>query len=255
MKRHLTLRLRTDGCAAEASLNGISLARVSACGGSTVLPVHEYLLRGVNRLSLRVDPASVDHAQASTPIEAVLELRLASLGEASAGAGDRVLARAAWAKPAAFDIDVDVTLPIDFPRWRWLDVPPLPVTSLAAVRARALQCVQQRVLELRGGDADGWFALTRLALEERGLAYGGDVRVAQAAFLNTLRAAPDGRPWSWTWPADEDLVLRPEADGRLLSCLRRAGGPALEARSRDGRHTWTLPLRLSWLDERLHGLR
>lgn len=263
MKRHLTLRLRTSGCAAEASLNGMSLARMSTPGGSTTLPVHEYLLRGVNRLALRVDPGSVAQAEASTPIDAVLELRLASIGDTAAapsgdtsgGVGDRVLARADWTRQATFDIDVDVTLPIAFPRWRWLDVPPLPPTSLVAARARALHCVQQRVLEFRGGGADGWFALTRLAFEERGLAYGGDVRAAQAAFLNTLRAAPDGRPWLWAWPTDEDLVLRPEAEGRLLSCLRRAGGPALQARSRDGRHAWTLPLRLAWIDERLHGLR
>jgi hypothetical protein len=254
MKRLLTLHLRTNDCAAEAALNGVALARVTA-SGATALPVHEFLLRGVNRLTLRVDPASLngvdgdtEAAVDATPASAVVELRLA-------GTGDRVLARADWTMQTPVDVDVDVDLPIDFPRWRWLDAPSLPVASQDAVRARALQCVRERVLEFRRGVADGWFALTCLAIEECAVAYGGDVRTAQAAFLDHLRAAPDGRPWSWAWPADEDFVLWPDADGRLLSCLRRAGGPALEARSRDGRHAWSLPLRLAWIDDRLHGLR
>lgn len=277
MKRLLTLRLRADGCAAAASLNGIALAQVTASGGATALPAHEFLLRGVNRLTLRVDPASVDgedDVSASTPASASLELCLASVGpgpeggsgrssgrspdKSQGGTTDRVLARADWTMPAPFEVPVDVDLPIDFPRWRWLAVPPLPAASLDAVRDRALQCVRDRVLEFRRGQAEGWFALMRLAMEERALAYGGDARAAQAAqaaFRDRLRVAPDGRPWSWTWPADKDFVLRPEADDRLLTCLRRAGGPALQARSRDGRHAWSLPLRLAWLDEGLHGLR
>jgi hypothetical protein len=259
MKRLLTLHLRTRGCAAEAALNGVALARVNA-SGATALPVHEFLLRGANRLALRVDPASLDHLDEAEPANAAVELRLAGTDTSSdTGTDSRVLARANWTMQtpvgAHAGIGVDIDLPIDFPRWRWLDAPPLLAGLQDALRARALQCVRERVLELRRGAADGWFALTRLAIEERALAYGGDARTARAAFLDHLRAAPDGHPWSWAWIADDDFVLRSDADGRLLSCLRRAGGPALQACSRDGRHAWSLPLRLTWIDERLHGLR
>ncbi|UXH76146.1 hypothetical protein [Roseateles amylovorans] len=283
MNRLLTLRVRTAGCAADASLNDLPLVRVGGTGGATALPVHEFLLRGLNRLMLRVDPASID-AGADVPPSAELVLHLArapvDLDRSSildtSGQRDLLLARTGWGAgfadaggaptepttssgegegAGAWHRGVDVDLPVDLPRWRWLDAPAVPVGSMEAMRARALQCVQQRVLEFRRGDGAGWLGLTRLAREERAVAYGGNVRAREQAFLDTLRAAPDGRPWSWSWPESDDFVLRPEADGRLMSCLRRDGGPVLEAQSRDGRHAWSLPLRLAWLDERLHGLR
>ena len=58
MDRLLVLRLETAGCTAEASLNGVPLARAGGARPAVVsIPVHEYTVQGANELELSIEPA------------------------------------------------------------------------------------------------------------------------------------------------------------------------------------------------------
>ena len=96
MERLLILRLRSTGCAAEARLNDIPVARTPAAGGMVSMPVHEYLLEGVNQLTLVLDPPPMGTNPAprllQAPIGASLRLLLPRVGHLGSESTARTLA-------------------------------------------------------------------------------------------------------------------------------------------------------------------
>ena len=52
MDRLLAVKLDTTGCEAEVRLNGVPLGRADAARPSLIVPVHEYIVSGSNRLEL-----------------------------------------------------------------------------------------------------------------------------------------------------------------------------------------------------------
>ena len=66
MERLLVLRLQTRGVAAQARLNGFTLAQLDATGGTQTLAVHEYTLAGANRLELVVEPRGNEEPRRSS---------------------------------------------------------------------------------------------------------------------------------------------------------------------------------------------
>ena len=56
MERLLVLKLDAVDCEAEASLNGVPLARVDAARTCAIVPIHEYTVAGPNRLKLVIWP-------------------------------------------------------------------------------------------------------------------------------------------------------------------------------------------------------
>ncbi len=97
MERLLLLRLRSSGCAAEASINDIVVARTLAAGGEVSVPVHEVLLEGDNDLTLVLDPTPPGAAPAprmlDAPIAAGLRLLLPRVGQVGSESSARTLAR------------------------------------------------------------------------------------------------------------------------------------------------------------------
>ena len=153
------LELAAGGCAVEVQLNGVPLAALGPAGGSVSLAVHEYTLAGRNELTLVVGPAAPG---AAAPEPAARRDR-SDVGAGADGAcppgpvaGRSRLpassASAEWATTEGRSYDApsahkrEVDLPINFPRWRWLDAPPVelgaagqpgPPRVPAAARGRA----------------------------------------------------------------------------------------------------------------------
>jgi hypothetical protein len=265
MDRLLVLRLRSAGIAAEAWLNGIPLARTGKSGGDVTLPVHEFVIAGPNRLELLVDPPpAVGAAPPQPPLigdegqradAAVLLPRIGNLANETVS---RVLAHVAWAatdgevypRPVALQQEADI--PVRFPRWRWLDAP--PIDEVESLRAPAAAYLQDIAISLARGDPEPMATAARLRFEELALAYqrpAADDLARWRARVQLLHAQKSMRP---PLPTAETLRLRPVAERRLLECLLDDGRPALRCTRPDGSQVFW-PMRLAAVERRFYPLR
>ena len=266
MERWLLLRLEAAGIGAEAHVNGMPVARLGAAGGRVVVAVHEYTLTGSNRLSLVIAPR-IAPADAALPTEpriatagqrARLELALALEGQAATDANTRVLATLAWQPKedesfeAPLELHHDVNLPVTFPRWRWLDAPPVPESP--AVTRLALEFVQRLAVDFARGDAERYLAAARLRFDELALAYRRTSAELVQQFKDRLQALYAARALVIVPPTAADLQLRRVAQGRLIECVGPTGEPVLRSTAPDGAtHAW--PLRLAVVENKLYVLR
>lgn len=271
MKRLLILKLEARGCEAEAWLNGIALARVDAARPRSVVPVHEYTLAGGNRLELVIFPRSAteppDKAPPRQPLVATgnesahLSILLPRVGNPTEESSARSLAQLDWT-PAAdipflapLNLQQDVTLPVSFPRWRWLDAPPLPVSLPAEVRSQALAFVAGLADDLGRGQTDNFMNACRLRSEELAVAYQRDPESERARLREALLEGSAAQNLKWPAVDADGFGLRPLAGGRLLEALGPDGSPALQSAPDAQGRRWALPLRLAWVENRFYILR
>jgi hypothetical protein len=260
MERVLVLRLEASDCFAEAWLNGFCLLRANTGARCSALQVNEFVLEGDNCLALRLLP----HAKAAagapwlafSPAGARVQLLLGRPGRAVSDATSRVLAEFAVAvdegemfpsEPAEHSFE----LPVRFPRWRWLDAPPVdPIADYPRVTA----FVQQMAVSLFRGECESFISTSRVRLEELAVAY--QMRVADVADrmrsrLQLLHATKALRP---VMPVLGEMQVRPCAGGRLLECLV-ADEPALRTTpdAEGVEHAW--PIRVAMIEGRCHVFR
>lgn len=266
MDRLLLLHLESGGCAAEALLNGMAVAATPAGGGSACLAVHEYMLTGRNQLGIVVAPPPPGRAVAPQPRIATLptwarvRLLLSRQGRGVLDPNTRVLASVEWAategKPYEMPTTTsqDLELPLNFPRWRWLDAPPIALTP--PVQRQILEFIQLQAVELGHGHPDPMLAACKLRFDELAVAYQRNTADLVALFRGHLQQLFEAKALKIVPPTAEDLVLRPLADGRLIECLSPLGGPALRTQNENpvvGNHAW--PVRLAMVDGRIYVLR
>jgi hypothetical protein len=266
MDRLLVLELSAGGCAVEAALNGMPVAALGPAGGSTSLAVHEYTLAGRNQLSLVIAPPPPGAAAPSQPRVAIgptwarARLVLVRLGQSPADPGARVLGVVEWATaegksyeaPSTHSRDVD--LPVSFPRWRWLDAPPIPMGP--EVRRSILEFLQQIAVELGRGNPDPLIAAAKLRFDELALAYQTDANAGIQRFRDHVQRLYAAKALKIVPPVTDELVLRPLVDGRLIDCLAATGGPALRTQNDApelGDQAW--PTRLAMVEGRIYVLR
>lgn len=264
MERLLVLRLETLGVAAEASLNGVPLARTPPGGGGVTVPVHEYTLSGANELELVIEPPPPGGVAAPEPLlsdgkrGASLRLLLPRIGQAAHPENARSLAQIDWAPLADEVTEIPhtlrqrVDLPIAFPRWRWFDAP--VITDLPAQMAPAARFLQGLALGLLRGDVEPLMLAARLRFEEVAQAYQRNVADDAQRFRQQLLQLHAAQPLKPAMPKADALLLRPLAGGRLLECLRPDGQPALQTPVAGG-GTLMLPLRLALIEGRFYVIR
>jgi hypothetical protein len=265
MDRLLVLRLRSHGVSAEAWLNGVPLLRTPRAGGDACVPVHEFVIAGDNRLELVVEPPPAGSAPG--PARAVIgdgmahaeaTLLLPRIGQLASDQSARVLGQAAWASPEGevfrppLRLAQALDIPVRFPRWRWLDAP--PVADIDGLRGAAATYLQDVAIALSRGDAEHLVVAAKLRFEELALAYQrplADDLARWRARVQLLHAQKALRP---ELPTPESLLLRPVADGRLLECLAADGLPVLRSARPDGSCVYW-PLRLAAVERRFYPLR
>jgi len=266
MERLLMLHLQAGACSAEVLLNGMPIAHVGADGGHACLAVHEYTLTGKNRLELVVgagvpgQPAASQPRAAVVPTWARARLVLARQGRSAADPDVRVLVSVEWLAPEGKSYDApvtqtkDVDLPVNFPRWRWLDAPPIAIN--AGVQRQVLEFLQQLALDLARGDPELLLAAAKLRFDELALAYQQTTSEGVQRFRDHLQQLYAAKALKLIPPNADELVLRPVLDGRLIDCLTPAGAPALRTQNGDpalGNHAW--PLRLAIVEGKIYVLR
>ena len=266
LERLLMLDLAAGGCAVEAQLNGMPVATLAAAGGSSSLAVHEYTLAGRNQLSLVIGPAPAGTTAPSQPRIAIgptwarARLVLVRHGQSPADPGARVLGVVEWATAEGKAYDApsthsrDVDLPVNFPRWRWLDAPPIEIN--ASVQRTVLEFVQNIAVELGRGNPDPLVAASKLRFDELALAYQTDANAGMQRFRDHLQRLYAAKALKVPPPIATELVLRPLVDGRLIECLTPAGGATLRTQNEApelGDHAW--PIRVAMVEGRIYVLR
>jgi hypothetical protein len=269
IERLLVLKLDAVDCAAEACLNGVPIARADAARPSVVVPVHEYTVAGANRLELVIwprpvappqgDPPAATSLTASGKQAAQVRMLLPRLGNAIDEASARTLAQVEWAPAAGLAYEapltlrVDVTLQVNFPRWRWLEAPVAVPTP--AMQQLALGLIQQMARDLSAGNIETFVSATRLRTEELAVAYQRDAADEAARLRAYLSEQLAGARLTWVPMEPEGFCLRSIADGRLLECLDLTGMPMLRSVANASGRSLALPLRLAAVEGRLYVLR
>jgi hypothetical protein len=266
MERLMVLQLEAGGCPVEAQLNGMPVAALGAPGGRACIAVHEYTLAGKNQLALVVFPPPPGPPPAAQPRVAVgptwarARLVLLRKGQTASDANARVLATVEWAveegrsHEAPHTESVDVDLPVAFPRWRWLDAPPINLTP--PVQRQILEFVQNQALELSRGNPEPMLAVAKLRFDELALAYQHSAAAGMQRFRDHLQRLYADKALKIVPPAAEELVLRPLLGGRLIECLAPLGGPVLRTQNeaaQQANHGW--PVRLAMVEGKIYVLR
>lgn len=267
MQRLLLLRLEATGCAAEAGVNGIPVARTPPGGGVMCLPIHEFTMAGGNGLDLVIEPAPLVPGADPVPsqsrivdqgVSASLRLLLPRLGSPASALEARTVGLIEWAPQSVEVIDTPlrlelaVDLPVSFPRWRWLDAPEVGnVVSLATEIALFLKGL---AVSLARGDPENLISAARLRFEELAVAYQRSPVEDLARFRAHIQTTHAKFPLRPILPTPQTLVLRSCARGRLIECLGTDGLPALRCPGFAGSQSmW--PIRLARVDERFYVLR
>lgn len=266
MERLLMLRLQVHGCSAEARINDIPLGRVGPLQGTLCLPVHEYLLDGDNEVSLVIDPPhGLGSLSPNLPkiaegaVGASLQLLLPRIGQEASTLVARTVGQVDWTAPEGdlyfvpHIVTQSVSLPIKFPRWRWLDAP--PIDDAQVHRSLVSRFVQSIVVDLMRGEAESFLSASRLRLEELGLAYQrspAELTTALRARLHLLYAT---KALKLALPSASEMVLRLCAKSRLIECLGQDGLSAMRTEPTKDGSSVSWPLRIAVVNGHCHILR
>lgn len=266
IERLLVIKLDVAECEAEAWLNGMPVLRAGPDDPHAVVAVNEYTLAGNNRLDLCLWPAAPGAAEtppltvtASGRAAAHVRLLLPRVGQPVDEASARTLAEIPWAPAAGTTheaplwLTLDVSLPVGFPRWRWMDAPPIDAAQL---RPQAVWDFLHPLAEaLAAGDPDPYLAATRWRVEELAAAYQRDARDDLRLLRQQWLALHEAGGVRWAPLKPEDLVLRRVAAGRLLECLDTGGMPFLRTLPDELGRSQSLPMRLACVEGKFYGLR
>ena len=277
MDRVLVLRLESLGIAAEAVFNGVPLLRIAAqppdpAAGPAEpqclsISVNEYVTAGSNLLELRVQPPPPGQPAETEPWlsdgqrGACLRLLLPRKGQRAHPENARTLAQLDWAPVADAVVDLPalvtqaLDLPINFPRWRWLDAPPVATAAdLAALQTPAAAFLQGLALGLSRGDVEPLLQASRLRLEELAQAYQYNLADSVGRLRLQVQQLHAAQPLRPAMPKPSTLLLRAVAGGRLLECLAPDGQALLRsAVAGGGQVAW--PLRLAPIEGQFYVLR
>jgi hypothetical protein len=263
MERLLLLRLQAAGCAAQALLNDVPVLQTPAAGGSVCLPVHEYLVEGDNELSLLIDPVVPGGAAAPrlvrAPLHAAKRLLLPRMGQPASELSARSLAEIEWRAsegevhrpPVA--LRRTVSLPVKFPRWRWLDAP--PIDQPAGVQPLVAGFVQGLAVALSQGQADAYVSAARVRFDDLALAYQQPVAELVSRWRSRIQLLHATGALKLVVPALADVLVRPCANGRLVESVSATGEPALRTEPHDDGSTQAWPMRIAVVDGRCHIVR
>jgi hypothetical protein len=263
------LRLQTQGCAAEVWLNDVPIGRTSAHSMTLCLPVHEFVLAGSNRLELVIDPPAPGQPAVPPTVrlaDGVVGARARLLLPRVGGLGHeheaRTLAELVWAAAdgdvyqSGHRVAVDAALPVKFPRWRWMDAPPIEsADSLDLIKPMVAGYLQRLAISMAKGDVGSFVLASRLKLEELALAYQQPVADVRARLLSRLELLHATKALKMAIPDAGTLYLRLCANARLLECMDSQGGPALRTLPAPDGSQVAWPVRIAIVNAQCHILR
>lgn len=262
MERLLLLHLESKGTLAQVFLNGVPVAHTPALGGRACVPVHEFSEVGANVVHVHVGPPSaVQPVIAKGAVAVRVLLALCTQGQSPLDPNARILAKMEWAVaarqrhdwPHQFSQTVD--LPVAFPRWRWLEAPPVPWAP--EVQRQALVLLQNLALDFQVGESNNWVELCRLRTQELAVAYQCTAQSIEERMRAQIQKLYEAGQLQVQAPAQDDIVWLPIANGQLMECLGLDGLPLLRTpASEEPSHSQTFwPLRLAYVNKQFYALR
>jgi hypothetical protein len=270
MNQLLMLQLSCSGCVAQVVLNGLPVLHCQASSSGTAtaaLAVHEYTLAGHNRWALLIShenapPSALRSAApelAKKPLWARARLLLLRHGEVL-NEQARALHQLDWAVAPGTRYELpaqvpgEINLPVNFPRWRYLDAPVITLTP--PLRRQVLVWAQDVALALSKGDAAPLIKASALRFEELAVAYASTAAHLQQVFHDHVQGLYAAKALKMWLPTDDDLSLQPLCEGRLLELVNARGAPVLRtanAAAALGEAAW--PVRLAVVGAQIHVLR
>lgn len=195
MDKTLLLRASVKGQDALLSLNGMVLARLHD-GRELLLPIHEYVQSGENRIQVTVLPGvskNPDHALITQDCSATVWVEL----QKDRGPDVLVQPHVLFELNVSFQrgqrlrknrlLDSTVDLPVSFPRWRYLDV--LPSTHSANDVVLIEDFLLNLLAQIKAGKTTALLPFFTIRNRELAAAYGLDPQHVHgdfAAHLNHL---------------------------------------------------------------------
>jgi hypothetical protein len=265
MDRLLMMRVDGRGCSAEVFLNDIPVGRMGVGDGALCMPVHEYLVEGSNEIRLIIDPGAPGQQAVALPkvadevVGVSFRLLVPRTGQVGSSLTARAVAEIDWAVPSGelyttpLTIERSVSLPVKFPRWRWLDVP--EISDVEAQRPLIATFLQAIAVDLMRGDAESFLTASRLRIEELGLAYGQPVAELVTRFRSRLHLLHATKALKMIIPSAPEFVFRRCASGRLIECLGSNGSPLLSTLPAPDGTSSAWPVRVAVVSGRCHILR
>jgi hypothetical protein len=256
MDRVMLLCLQTQGCAAQVRINDFPVCRVAKDSKKVFLPVHEYVLAGMNTIALEIEPAESNlPGRRSAPkiaegnVSASLRMFLCHVGQPTSGQTSRVLAELDWVVSdgevyrAPLIVSSEVSLPIKFPRWRWLDAP--EISNIEMAKPLVTEFLQNLVMDLITGKVDSFLAASRLRLDELALAYQRPVADLAVQLRSRFQLMHAQKTLKLLMPGDDEIRLIPCANGRLVDCVGSSGEPALRTSTAPDGSSASWPIRIA----------
>ena len=265
MERLLMLRVQAQGCTVEASVNDIPLGRASAAAGPLCLPVHEYVVEGGNEVALSIEPGPPGVERGAAPrvadgtMAAGLRLLLPRIGRVGTEDQARTVGELSWSVPEGTVFDAPlrvqdrVALPITFPAWRWLQLP--VIEDVPAQRGPVAAFLHRIAADMMRGEFQSLLAASRLRLGELALADRPPVAEVAQRLVSQLGGLHAAGRLRLLVPAEDQLLLRPCAHGRLLECLDAGGAAALRPAGTAQQPSFEWPVRLAVANGRCHVFR
>lgn len=270
MQSILTLRLQSVGVSAAVAINGLTVLRLPASPSAVplrqmkTLPIHEYIRQGDNAVELTVCPAAAAAEQdlppgpLALPDAAAVRVQLVLTNVALQS--DRILFEEVLAHDdlaqEVFPLTRrrTVAIPVRFPVWRWLEVPPCPINEVS--QGLLIQLYYDLLTDLALGQTNKLAHYARLHIEELATAY----QTTQQAVLQSLsqtvvKAYGEGRLEIKAKPR-KDIWFCPVAGGRLIELKTITGDPLISTGSAaKGAVPFCYPVRCAVLDNQVLILR
>lgn len=270
MNEFFMLDVDTNFCAAEAWINGIPVARCSAADGvQRQFPVHEYLIAGINKFQLVVEPGPTpsrafepNPKPLTVPGDFFARMRFMRMPAGTFPEDPRVqtLFDLNYRPPAGTILPVPAVLEAESgaPPWAsrpsWLDAQPVPDTP--ASRAFVANFLTQISQAMNGGDVEPYLAAARIRAQEVAAAYQLGAEAQMESFRAQFKRI-SARPGFQMAPiVPDDLDLRWCGGGRVIDCVDKKGQPVLRsAADSNGNVSYRLPAKVAFFNRELHIVR
>ncbi|HEY1059956.1 MAG TPA: hypothetical protein VGE55_14615 [Limnobacter sp.] len=256
MDKLLCLVLEPVDQRVEIRLNGLTVGAVPA-GQPFAKPIHEFVCAGENRLRITVPNNPTQRLNKALQLRCRLVLHKHR--------GDQT-----WVEPEALHefavslacgerlerqrvLDAAFDLPVRFPVWDFLNVPP-PLTT-EHLQVRLEDFLLRWIAAWDARDLNALFPLYTRRNRELSLAYGQDHSTHQHAFGHHLQVLMEGHVLDETIRNPAQWVFQPQRRSALHRLCNAAGDDLLRFQSANGEGVWVWPHHLAVLPDNIYILR
>ena len=249
----------TRNLRAEIRVNDIPVATIDPVdSGPLVIPVNQYLLKGINTLTVvQSKGQAVRASDADQAASLAITIAVYDTNETALGTDKLPMAELKWMGPALAapeTLSAQFSAPANTPSFAWQQAVKFESID-PQTRLQVLEELHQLYALLVAGDFADFVNEQRLKLHEvANVAYGMPDGTLQAQMLAALTSSSKP-PFVLSPFASEGINLRLVAGGRMIECRQRDGRHVFEYRKPGTDQSFFVPTMVGNLDGRWQVLR